>query len=168
MKRLSSFEDLKPKSELCTITNSATGEEWGVNLLELTNEETSEINSQIRYPTPPVKGFKGKNQVTGEPIPEFDEQDPKYRNELMAASRKHVFLWLLKSWDDVPIPGETIDEKMAALEKGIPNWAFLEFQNRLQELHGFRQSEVAFQKKKLQENPFGEPSTKSANDGDGA
>jgi hypothetical protein len=163
-KKITSILDFKPRVEDYTITNPSTGEELTLSLKPLTPRQLSTINSQIKRPKPKEKGFKGKDEF-GRPIPIFDEDDPQYILELSRANQDFVYAWLIASWDG-EIPGETPQDKMETLRDNIPNWVFLELQRTLQEIQGYRESDVVIAKKKLAQALPVTSNTNSAKNGD--
>ncbi len=146
-RHIKSVLELTPKVETYTITNPESGEEFEINLRPLTPAELTDLNSTIKRPKPKETGFRGKDEF-GRPIPVFDDENPEYLKALGRTNQDFVYAWLIASWE-VEIPGETVEEKMETLRKNIPNWFFMELQKKLQEVQGYRTSEVAYAKKKL-------------------
>lgn len=146
-KKVKSVLEFTPKVETYTITNPENGEEFEVRIRPLTPGELADLNATIKRPKPKEIGFKGKDQW-GQPIPVYDEENPEYVKALAKANQDFVYAWLISCWE-VEIPGTTQEEKTEALRKNIPNWVFLELQKKLQEVQGYRQSDVAYAKKKL-------------------
>jgi hypothetical protein len=161
-RKVKSILEFTPKVETYSITNPENGEEFEVRIRPLTPAELADLNATIKRPKPKEIGFKGKDQW-GHPIPVFDEESPEYVRALAKANQDFVYAWLIASWE-VEIPGETQEEKLESLRKNIPNWVFMELQKKLQEIQGYRASEVAYQKKKWGTTPNDMPSTNSAND----
>ncbi len=139
--KITSLDQLKPRTSEYTITNSATGEEFTVVLRDLLPEQIVQIDGRVKRPKPPIKGFKPGG------VPEFDEDDPTYLAAKEEAGNEHIYLWLLESWE-VEIPGETADEKLAALKRVVPFWAFSELARRLREINGLKLSDIALEKKR--------------------
>ena len=137
---IKSILDLKPQVREYTLVNPSTGDEFVMALRELLPSDIAVINASIRYPKPPVKDFK----KGGEPI--FDDEDPKYKESFQKANQEYIFRWLLVSWE-VDIPGDTPDEKLESLKNNLPNWAFREIEQTLQEVNGYKPSDVAYAKK---------------------
>jgi hypothetical protein len=148
MRKIKSVLELTPKVEDYVIQNPENGEEMIVRLRPLTPAELTELSALVKRPKPKIKGFKSVKDEFGKPIPEFDEEDPEYVKALAKSNQDFVYAWLLASWE-AEMPGQTMDEKMESLRKNIPNWFFLALQAKLQEVQGYRTSEIAFQKKRL-------------------
>lgn len=166
-RRIKSILEFTPKAEEYSIVNPESGEEFSLILRPLTPTEVAELNSKIKRPKPKEVGFRMMNgQVIkdefGVPVPKYDEDAPDYKLALAKANEDFVYSWLVASLD-AEIPGETFDEKLETLRKNIPNWVFLALQNKLQEIQGYRTSEVAYQKKRLAMTELDTPSMKSAN-----
>lgn len=145
-KRIENVFDLTPKVEDYTITNTESGEEYVLALRPLTPSEVSQINASIKHPKPKTIGFSGKDEL-GRPIPVYDDESPEYLLAQAKANQDFVYSWLLASWA-IEIPGETHEEKLEVLRKNIPNWVFVVIQEKLQEIQGYRMSDVAYAKKK--------------------
>jgi hypothetical protein len=146
-KKIKSFAEFKPTVQDYTITNPENADEFTIELRPLTPKELTELNAGIRRPKPKIKGFKGKDQW-GQPIPDYDEEDPQYVKDLALANQEFVYAWLI-ACSAVEIPGTTQEEKVKFLQENIPNWVFIEIQRKLQEIQGYRQADVVYQKKKL-------------------
>lgn len=164
MKKITSVLEFAPKVEEYTITNPESGEDFVIRLRPLTPGELSDLNSQIKRPKPKVTGFHPYKDEFGRPVPIYDEDSPEFVKEQAKANQDFVFSWLIASWE-VEIPGETLEEKMDCLRKNIPNWVFVALQQKLQEVQGYRQSDVAYAKKKSKITEADILNTKSAGNG---
>lgn len=160
--KIKSVLDFKPKVEAFIITNPENGEDFEIMLRPLTYTEISSISAKVKRPKPKEIGFKGKDEL-GRPIPIFDDDSPEFKMATAKANEEFVNLWLIAAWD-VEIPGETVEEKMAVLRENIPNWVFLELQRKLNEIQGFRMSDVAYEKKKSKKAQLDSSNMKSASD----
>lgn len=153
-KKITRLDELAPKTQDYTITNSVDGEELVLTMRDLLPDELAAINARLRKPTPPVIGFEAHKDAQGRPIPKYDEDDPKYRELNAVYNNDYVRLWLLQSLEiEYPADCTTEEEKLAALKKSIPQWAFRELRMRLEEINGLRDSDVAFEKKRSRMTP---------------
>lgn len=147
-KRVSSLEDLRAKTRDYTIVDSSSGDELVIQLRDLMPEQLADINRRIRRPSPPLdKAFPAKNNpITGAREANYDYNDPEYKAESTRAEYDYLREWLLESIT-IPIPGETHEEKLAALKEAIPFWVLLELRKRMEEANGLTLSDVALEKK---------------------
>ena len=144
--KITSLDQLAPKTQEYTITNSSSGEEVTVTLKDLIPSEMAELRARVVHPKPPTKGFK-KNAMGGVE-PEYDLEDVNYVKVETLANYDFVYEWLVESLVEPVIPGETREDKKTALKKTLPMWVFNELADRLREISGFKMSDVAYAKKK--------------------
>lgn len=168
-RKITSVMEFTPKAEEYTIMNPENGDEFALVLKPLTPTEVAELSSKIPRPKPKEVGFRTMNGSVvkdefGRPIPIFDEDAPEYKLALAKANHDFVFAWLIASWD-AEIPGDTFEAKMDTLRANIPNWVFVKLQEKLQEIQGYRTSEVAYQKKRLAQTPSDTLNTSSVQNG---
>jgi hypothetical protein len=152
-KRIKSIAEFKPKVEEYTITNPENGDEFVIAMRPLTNKQISELGATLKRPKAKVSGFSGKDHF-GNPIPIYDEEDPEYVRALSKYNREFAYVWFL-ACAEIEVPGETPEDKIAYLEDNVPNWVFNEIQRKLQEIQGFRTSDVAYAKKKSRNPQIG-------------
>lgn len=169
-RKVKSVLEFTPRKEEYSITNPENGDEFVIVLRPLTPREVADLSAKIVRPKPKEKGFQTMNGSVvkddfGRPIPIYDEDAPDYKTALSKANQDFVYAWLVESMD-VEIPGETFDEKMETLRTNIPNWVFLELQKKLQEIQGYRKSEVVYQKKRLEQTQSDTSNTNSAKNGE--
>lgn len=96
------------------------GREVAVQLRALSEGEIWQIRRGVKWPKPPVKDFK---KVGGDVVTEYDYLNDDYQEGIRAADRnlmRHILVASLM----LDIPGETVDEKCATLEKRLGQWAF--------------------------------------------
>jgi hypothetical protein len=153
--KITNVLQLKPQFEDYTIFNPVNGEEFVFRLRPLKPAELSELRAAVHKPKPPQIGFVSNPQTGaamkddyGQPIPKYDEENPEYVKALGKSNEDFVYAWLLACWE-AEVPGETPAEKLQALRDNVPNWVFIELQTKLQEIQGYRTSDIAYQKKKL-------------------
>jgi hypothetical protein len=170
-RKVKSILEFRPKPEPFTISNPENGEEFEIVLRPLTPRELTDLNALIRRPKPKEMGFEIDpktgaviKDALGKPIPRYNIEDPEYIAALSRANQDFVYAWLIASWE-VEIPGETFEDKQKALQENIPNWVFLRLQEKLQEVQGYRESDIARKKKELALDPFDVSNMKSVNDG---
>lgn len=91
-----------------------------VQLRALSEGEIWQIRRGVKWPKPPVKDFK---KVGGDVITEYDYFNDDFQEATRAADRDLMRRILVASLV-LDIPGETVEEKCAALEKRLGQWAF--------------------------------------------
>lgn len=147
---------LAPSASDYVITNSATGDEFIVTLRDLLPAEIAKLDARRKRVKPPATGFNGKDAY-GVPIPVYNEDDPKYIEDLQNANNEYVYLWLLEAWVvEYPADADTAEKKLALLkdsQRGIPFWVFGELTRRLNEISGLKLSDVAREKKRSRATP---------------
>lgn len=96
------------------------GKTVAVQLRALSEGDIWQIRRSVKWPKPPVKDFK---KVGGDVITEYDYLNDDYQEGVRAADRDLMRRILVASLM-LDIPGETVDEKCATLEKRLGQWAF--------------------------------------------
>lgn len=106
-----------------TVTINLTrpdGREVAVQLRALSEGEIWQIRKDVKWPKPPLKDLR---KVGGEIVQEFDYLNDDYLQATRAADRDLMRRILVASLV-LEIPGDTVEEKCAALEKRLGQWAF--------------------------------------------
>lgn len=135
-----SLESLSGKVVETTIY-SPTGEEIKVRLRPLRSYELREIMEGLVEPEPPV-GDMQRNPTTGaiEKVPNY--QDPTYLKDVAEYQDRRGYVMLLRSLENVDIPGETEDEQVAAMRVALSLWASQQLLDHLNRINGFGQREL--------------------------
>lgn len=146
--RVKSFKQLEKRVLILPLVQPVTGEIYEVEMRELTQPEVNAFLYIEERPKPPIKEFK-KNGVTGTVEPVFDMDNLMYQRAVSDWNNRFLYRWIIASWIVDEMPGGTIEEQMAALDQSIPSWVIARFREKLEEISGLRDSDIAFEKKKL-------------------
>lgn len=104
------FEDLAPIRVIVEIEHG--GEILEIPLKTLTYAEWNRLGTDIPMPTPPERGVDKQ----GRPV--FDHNNPDYLKRVEIVGEERIYNRLLASLD-IPVPGETHEEKIQALKDMI-------------------------------------------------
>jgi hypothetical protein len=115
------------------------GREAVVKLRPLTAKEVRDIRRSIEWPEPPVKDFK---KDTGNVAPVYDFQNKEYKRRDEEADALLVKKMLVASLL-MRIPGETTDEKCAALDERLGQFAITYLVNVMNRINTPAADEVA-------------------------
>ncbi len=89
-----------------------------VPMRSLPESEVFALRQKINWPKPPEKEFTKKGPI-------YNYEDAGYLAALAESNRKQQYLVFLRSLK-LEIPGATDDEKLAALENRLGNYAYLQ------------------------------------------
>jgi hypothetical protein len=115
------------------------GREAVVKLRPLTAKEVRDIRRSIEWPEPPVKDFK---KDAGNVAPVYNFQDKTYKRLDEEADALLVKKMLVASLL-MHIPGETVDEKCAALDERLGQFAVTYLVNVMNRINTPAAEEVA-------------------------
>lgn len=145
--KVTSFNDLVKKTLTLVLVQPVTGETFEVEMRELPQPQVQSFLYAEERPKPPVKEFE-KNKLTGKIEPVFDFENLDYQKKLSAWNDRFLYRWVLASWVIEDIPGDTEEQRMKALDEMLPSWVINRFREKLEEISGLRDSDIAFEKKK--------------------
>ena len=133
-----SLADLGPVPVVVTV-NRPDGRRVDVTMKPLAEKEIWAVRRSVKWPKPPIKDYK---KTGGDVTPILDYQDETYRESVNDANRLLGQKMLLACLQ-LKIPGETEEERIAALEDGIGQYAFSVLVAASQELNIVSAEELA-------------------------
>jgi hypothetical protein len=107
---IASFADLAPVTILAEIT-MPDDDVLLVPMRELRYSEFARLGLEVPAPTPPMMGI---DPTTKRPL--YDYSNPDYQRQLTEANIRRGYRRLIEMID-IPIPGDTVDEKIDNLDK---------------------------------------------------
>lgn len=141
--------------------NPTTGDVVTFDVRELSPKEINDILYLEDSPKPPQdkKDPFYKDPLSGRVRENFDYEDKDYKKAAAEFNNRFIYRWLIAA-AQFDIPGETVDDKMKNLAISLPQWVFAAVTEKVQELNGTRESDIALAKKKLLTTPAEELNSK--------
>lgn len=135
-----------------------SGKRVTVRMRALKHSEIKNLRRRVTFPTPPVADIRRNPQGQMERV--YNEQDPTYLAATGDSNDRLVVLGVLLSTENLEVPGETDEEKVAAFQDGVDAWASLQLCQAFNRVNGYEAPEMAEAKANL--NPFAEGSSPSS------